>query len=651
MINKILDNMEVIRNNIVLVIFSLLIFVPTFFTGEWNKWIQSFILVLVFLLIYYAVKLFGDQRYKFKNFKEKYLLNPNTYLIIFFIVIIVTSFFSTNKYKSFSLLFLMFGFISIYFVAYLFFNNWERFLKITKIIFFTGVVVSLISLIMYFFQSSSRASGFLYNANALGSYMIFSILLGLPFILVESKRRYLYFVGWISITLSLFLSFSYTAWVGLILPIIFFIIYFRKKIFIKRYLILLLLFVVIFLIVIVGIRYQQTNDLSESIKVYKVITLEHIIFSFNQRFDFNLAAFDIAKDNIITGSGYNTFQSTYGRYWYSIFEQPRYAHNYFIQTLSDIGVVGFLSFIMFIILLLKNFYYLVKNQVNEHKKIIILVSFLAILGSIIHSLFDFGWQFPSVYILFWILAGSLMALSKEEYIIEDSINDNKQNKNKIIKVGVMILALIILGRGITLLGANYHFQQAEISKINKEYALESEYLLKGYNLDPKPTKLVDYVQAKIQLSATLTKDDYIELEDYMLRLININNEEYFAHWMLGKVYFLQKKYDQAIIQYKTAIEFNPVFRPDFHYDLALVYYEQGDLIVAKQTIFKILDIYPEGIHTSNPNLPQQLAFLNLLLGRIYEDQDDIVKARQYYTISLELKPDFSLAEGQLKKLY
>ncbi|MDP2684067.1 MAG: tetratricopeptide repeat protein, partial [bacterium] len=149
----------------------------------------------------------------------------------------------------------------------------------------------------------------------------------------------------------------------------------------------------------------------------------------------------------------------------------------------------------------------------------------------------------------------------------------------------------------------------------------------------------------------LNKDeDYADLENKMKALININNEEYYAHWMLGRLYTMQEKYSDAIIEYNKTIELAPLFRPDFYYDLSFVYYQQEDYLTAKKTIYKILEIYPDYQYSSNPNLPTQLAYLYLLLGQTYEKLGDTDKAIDNINKSLHYLPEFKLAEDKLKEI-
>ncbi len=652
-LNTLNDKMPSIRKNMVFFIFVLLIMVTPFFSGEWNNWVNSFVLILTCLLVGYVFFLYPGR--KVLSFDKKLFFNPTTYLFIFLVVVTVSSFFSINRYKSFSQLILLLAYFLIYISAYKYFWNWDKIKKIVQVIFYVGGIVSIIAIIMFMYQSSDRATGLLYNANALGSYLLFSLLIGLVFLFNKNKKKIetiLIIITLILIIIAYLLTYSYTSWVSFVLPFIIYIIYFRKKIFTKKVISIFLIVMVVFVGSLILLRYQNSKDMTSAIKVYENISGEHFSFSYEQRNNYNLANLEIFVDNPFIGTGYNTFQSVYGRYYKSINEQPRYAHNYYLQTLSETGLAGLLSFMVFIILTLLYSGRLYKKEVDEGKKYLWLAIFLGLLGSSIHSLFDFGWQFPSVFIIFWIFAGITNVNYKnynEHHITDMEVISKNNNKRILIKVILTLVITILFIRGFTLLIANYYYQQADINMLNDDYEIQADNLYQGYRFDPDPSKLVEYVNLQIK-NPNLTVEEYMVLEGKMKKLIKINDEDYFAHWALGNVYFVQEKNDLAILEYQKTIELNPVFRPDFYYSLAITYYADNDFAMVKKTINSILDKYPDGVYSSNPNLQTQLAQLYLLLGQTYYDEGNIEKAKEYYTKSLEKKPDFIFVQNKLKEL-
>ena len=645
------DKTDQIRDRLIMGIFIALILIPTFFTGEWNNWLVSFILIITCLLAVYVFNLYPQPR--LLDFNKKIFKNPNAYLVGFLIIVIVSAFFSVSIYKSSSQYLLLIAYALIYLSAFKYFNFFSRTKILVNTIFYTGGLTAAISLIMYIVQSSSRAAGLLFNANALGSFLIFSLLIGLGLLFYpvgNKKIKILNIFVLLIIIMAFVLSFSYTAWFSVLLPIVLFIFYFRKKILTKKIILITIgVFVIIFLAT-VGFRYGRSGDIGKAWQVHETISTEHFNFSFEQRNNFNLAGLEIFADNPFIGTGYNTFQSVYGRYYKTVVEQPRYTHNYYIQTLSETGLFGFILFVGFLVLTFIYARRLYKSKSDDTEKKLYFIILLALAGSSMHAAFDFGWQFPAVFIPFWILAGTVNGQYAGKIFIAKE-NQESQGSNLIIKILFYLLIITLFARGMTLLLANYYYQQAELDS-NIATGENIEYLHQGYKWDPNPNKLAEYANLKIN-EPSLTEQDFEQLENELLSVLAINDEEYTVQYSLGNVYFIQEKNDLAKEHYAKAIEYNPVFRPDYYYSLAFANYSEGNLSKAKEIVIDILLKYTENDITksSNPNLDSQLSQLYLLKGQIYLDEGNIEKAKAYFEKAVDLNSNNRIASQKLNELY
>ncbi|MDP2683604.1 MAG: O-antigen ligase family protein, partial [bacterium] len=524
-LQKLNDKMPQIRKNIVFGILVLLVFISSFFSGEWSDWLMSVIFILVFLLLLYSVILYKDKQSYFDNWKSRYLYNPNTYLLLLSLIVIISCFFSINKFKSFNLFFLFLAYASVYYAATKYFDKWARISIFIRIIFYNGVLVSLISLGMFFFQSSTRASGLLFNANALGSYLLFSLPIGLIYLfnVTENKKLKVFDIIGLMIIISAFiLTLSYTGFVSFVIPFFILLYYFRKKIFQKKNIKYYIVITLVILVALFIIRFQKLGEATEAIQIYKTISLDHISFSFNQRFDFDLTAINIFLDNIWNGSGYNTFQSIFGRYSQTVSEQPRYVHNYYLQMLAEIGILGFLFLVSFIILILYKAKKLFNKEPDLNKKNTYLAIFLGLLGSSIHTAFDFGWQFPAVFVLFWTFAGLVVAISSGNGFLETIKEKIKINKVKkfIVTSVIVIVSLLLFGRGITVFISNYYSQLASKAEFNGDLEEQWNFLEQANKFNPDPNKIVDYVQVRTKFNFLNKDEDYADLENKMKALIN-----------------------------------------------------------------------------------------------------------------------------------
>jgi len=64
------------------------------------------------------------------------------------------------------------------------------------------------------------------------------------------------------------------------------------------------------------------------------------------RWDMWQAALGMIRDRPILGHGLNTFMANYLAYWVGGEQQPRYAHNCYLQVAAETGVIGLAAFLM-----------------------------------------------------------------------------------------------------------------------------------------------------------------------------------------------------------------------------------------------------------------------------------------------------------------
>ncbi|MBI5356938.1 O-antigen ligase family protein [Candidatus Collierbacteria bacterium] len=108
-----------------------------------------------------------------------------------------------------------------------------------------------------------------------------------------------------------------------------------------------------------------------------------------------------------------------------------YVHNQYLQAGVEMGVVGALIYILLIVLVLRQAHQTVKADTSGWPAGI----FAGILASAAAAFFDYDWQYPSIYLLWWFLAGTLMVSGQQ-------ISEANQ-KNHWPKV-VAVLSLVVL---------------------------------------------------------------------------------------------------------------------------------------------------------------------------------------------------------------
>lgn len=653
-LDRLSENIIKFRQTVLLGIFLFLIVVTSFFSGEWNNWLISIFLILVFPLVFYTVLLLKDSPAgQADHFTVK---SPYFYLILFLIVAFITSFFSLLQYNSWHHFSLILSYVAIFWVGSIVFRDLSKFKIIVLTIFFTGVLVSVINIIIFIQDPTVRAGGLLFNANALGGYFLFSLPLGIVLFLTEQRKKIkaIYGIFAFIVLISFFLTFSYTGWFSFLIPFFIILAVFRQKIFTRENIIKYVVIVLLLIISAIGFRYLSTGDLEQAVLLHKTIPIQGVTTSWDQRLNFLQSAFDIFKDNVWLGTGLSTFQNVYPRYALSVLEQPRYVHNYYLQTAAEIGIFGLLALLGFIVVLLKKCYQTVKDNYSDgRKKPYLLGLSLGVLGSAIHAVFDFGWQFPAVFLLFW-LAGGLLLGQSRQLADGNSPKINKKIRLAFIgKIFIIILSLVLLARGVTLFLAQSYFERAGVRKQSLETAEALGFYEKAVQLDPDPDKIRSYAEMlyeEAHFNKELEAEYYFIAERYLQKSLQWNKNDYFIYNLLGRVYFVQGDYTEAEYYYQKAIYYDPLFHPNFYYNLTFLYFKQQEYDRAERTAKEMLNQYKGVVKTSNPLLPTQLAFLNLLLGNVYLEQGNKEQAKAYYQKALEIKPDFNLAKEGLKKI-
>lgn len=326
----------------------------------------------------------------YKDIKKYILVNKKIEILIFsyFIYLILLSLISIDPKLSLeSSLFLFRYFFFIIFFSFLLLNN-SILKNFIYIIFFLSIILSIDGLYEYFFsknilgfnqQYPERLSSFFKDELILGSFLsrIFCISV-LIFLLNERKifKKNYIFISYVSlIGLVVFLSGERTSFIILILNISILVLIdnFRKQIF--------FIFLIMFLSVIT-INLINPNSMNRMIEHTKKQILLNEFKLYPKEY---LAHFEISikmfKEKPVFGHGTKIFREECKNLKYkNINGCSTHTHNFFLQSLSETGILGtsFLVYFFFLIfkrtILIKKFNYNRNNYVKA--KTILGISFL-----------------------------------------------------------------------------------------------------------------------------------------------------------------------------------------------------------------------------------------------------------------------------------
>lgn len=108
------------------------------------------------------------------------------------------------------------------------------------------------------------------------------------------------------------------------------------------------------------------------------------------RLHFWSTTLEIIRDNPILGTGLNSYGMIFTKYdtWNGVY-RLEHAHNDYLQTLSDSGIIGFILLLMFVFLLFKQGLQTIRTSHDRFRRGTAMGALAGCFGILVHSLFDF----------------------------------------------------------------------------------------------------------------------------------------------------------------------------------------------------------------------------------------------------------------------
>jgi len=349
--------------------------------------------------------------------------NPilNAGIILLFLGVIISTFNSSDLRTSLGIFKGWFIDPFLFFIVFISVIKKEKHLiLVLKSWFASGVAVSLIS-IFYLINNNLtfdvRLKAFFLSPNHLAMYLSPAFLMLLVLLLSNKKLNIKYLIFLIIILIPLYFTYSYGAFLGVFVAIIWLlyktaknnlsfprrqesitttnnslrIMQSIKKILNIKYLI----FLIIIFVFIVFISFNKFNQITSS---------DNRSSSHSRLMIWNASA-EIIKDNLLFGIGPGTFQKTYLAYSKKFSEpylewavpQP---HNIFLAFYLQAGLIGFIGFILILIW----FFSYRRDAINRVSTNDYIVNILMIY-ILIHGLVDTTYWKNDLSLMFWLLIG------------------------------------------------------------------------------------------------------------------------------------------------------------------------------------------------------------------------------------------------------
>lgn len=357
---------------------------------------------------------------------RKYVITPMSFLVVSFIMIAVfSSVTSFNPQKSIVTMVLYVLFACSYFLIVNTVktkNQWYN-LVITFII--SGFLVSCIGIYQNFFMETTdtswidedmfeeigtRVYSTLENPNVLGQYLVLltPLAFGMMWSVKENSSKLILLVITVAMGACLIFTWSRAAWVGIVLAIGFFLL--MKD---RRWSALCILALIILPFVLpesIMSRLMSIGNVKDSSTAYRVSVW--------------IASLRIASDYWLSGIGLGTgaFERVYQHYALNGAGFALHSHNFYIELVVEMGILGLIIFLMIIFASYKGIVSIKeKNTVNKN---ISLAIGGALAGYLFQGVAENLWYNYRMVLIFWIYIAILQSginVSKKEVVTLDSI--------------------------------------------------------------------------------------------------------------------------------------------------------------------------------------------------------------------------------------
>lgn len=405
------------------------------------------------------------------------------FLSLFTLLVVISFIFSQTKNYGFSEVLAFLSVSSLYLIIAYTKIPWIKiFLKIVAV----GALLSvLLGFILYFWWPEVRMIGpffnILYHAhvwpNAFALFLIMTWPVFLWFAFAKKKYSKIFMVLSFSLLFSaLYLTFSRGALLTFAGQLVLALIFFYKKIDLKIIFTAILIAALSFGI-FSGANYLRALN-HEIIDVEERVSFDNSegLTSKQERIDFWIGAYELTKQEPLTGWGPYSFRYAYNGIQKTFLGSSDHPHNIFLKISAEYGVPAVVCFIAFLFM---SFMTLISRfkKLNNEKKNLVFVLLISVLGAFAHNLIDYNFNFlVNLMTLFLFLA----------FIRSLLVKDVKTKSSPVVGFGLpLIIALISFYEGgLLVLAYTVDESYLEYSNFPRNYYLEvAEKSIKSNDFD------------------------------------------------------------------------------------------------------------------------------------------------------------------------
>jgi O-antigen ligase/Tfp pilus assembly protein PilF len=344
---------------------------------------------------------------------------------------------------------------------------------------------------------------------------------------------------------------------------------------------------------------------------------------------------EMIKHHFFLGAGFGNFKYVYPRYrdrgeWAlsGLNTRVEQAHNEYLQIFSEVGLIGFLAFILILGTVARMSWTTIRRADSHRHFFINLALTMGIVATLVQSFFDFGLQNPASGVMFWMMIGFLEVIY---HSVKKSQSQEAPPLNHLLLsskgarwgIGVGIGIVFTLGIFFSVrpvLGDGY-LKWGRFFMDHKDWGRAYDHFEKASLFSPNDFDVFFHLG---QTSDRLK--DYEGAVNYYKRAILLFPYFIEARNNLGAVYIKLGQIDEAIEEFKGSIEINP-YHPGLHNNLGYLYSKRNLFKNAMEEYYKVLELDPR-----NPEVHKNLGLL------FFYKLKDYPKAKEYWEKYLVLNP-------------